>query len=508
MLFSAGALLAIEQKGLLGEVDSITSVSGSSFLNGKLALAWPNLRTDDRVRWRLEPKVIADVQDMADHTIDVPSILIGASTPFTTNSTFVASAIDRHLTHHASLADLPTPNIGVNPQTPVFSFQATDLATGKPWFFSNQRTRGGAGREFRLLDIPLSQVITASSAFPPIITPVSINFSGPARDGYEIVPNLDGQLVSELAMKLSGYTLSFTDGGVSDNRGMGECIRSGRGLISDAAVFDTVDAKVKTDPISVATRVSDIVYSRAERERTESVIQTSPYQGLANAMMRGMAIDKKEAMEEAPYYDKMLQEPIIFGYKEFDSLLYWAEIRKSVSFLDQKNISLTDDATYLLDHLDSALCHAMVPTRLKKLDRDTQNNIINMGYLSALSAIELKLWSANYKKYWVDYADTPQWKGSAFPVLMFKPPRHAQEVLERLGTCENQQWVSAYVDSVKQRMAPLSAALKGARPSELLPIAIRINDDEISDQLKKDFQDAFEGLIDSEGGQEVESGNE
>jgi NTE family protein len=166
MLFNAGAVLAIEHKGLLSKVDAITSVSGGSILNGKLAIAWPTLRDDNHVRWLLESKVIEEIQHLADNTIDVPAVAGGILRPFTSNSAVLAGYYDKYLYHNISLADLPPPNIGRDPQTPIFIFQTTDLASGRAFFFSNLTSTGGPGRRFKLLDIPLSAVVASPRSGP------------------------------------------------------------------------------------------------------------------------------------------------------------------------------------------------------------------------------------------------------------------------------------------------------------------------------------------------------
>lgn len=487
MLFNAGAVLAVEHVGRLGTIDTITSVSGGSILNGKLAIAWPKLRDDNSVRWKLENEVIEDIQRLADTTIDVTVVVRGSLDPTKTTSHLLAKSLDDRLYHNASLSDLPSPNVGKNPQTPMFIFQTTDLGSGRAWFFSNYSSIGGPGRHFKLLDIPLSAVVTASSAFPPIITPVVVDFGDAIERGHEFFLDRNdggyGGPITTLAVELVGSTMRFTDGGIADNRGMRECERAGgSGIISDAAVFDTIDYSSEIGPLHVASRVADIVYSRAETQTTNHIIQTNSTQGIAKAILGGFDSAAFPVEDEIAYYDKLLKEPIMFGYKHFDSLLYWAEIRKKAAFLDTSVSVLNGDGRYLADHISEAICHAMVPTRLKKLDRHVQDNIINVGYLSALAAIELRSWSAIYKKHWLE---NPSGRGGRpnFFVLDFDPPRNASETLQKLGECKNQRWVDAFFVNAKNQMSEFVAVLESANTSGRLPVALMFNNDEMADEF-------------------------
>lgn len=500
MLFNGGALLAIEQMGELGQIDTITSVSGGSFLNGRLAVAWPQLRRESRVRMLLEEHVISDIQELADVTIDVPAVVKGAALPFKTNSALITKSIDKYLVHGASLADIASPNVSVNPHTPIFIFQTTDLATGRPWFFTTTASSGGPGRNFKLLDIPLSTVIAASSAFPPIITPVVVDFTGPIESGSEFFLDRNngtyGGPVSAMAVKLVGNRLRFTDGGISDNKGLSECERAGgSGLISDAAVLEFVDTSDKIDPLSVALRVSDIIYSRAERETTNRVIQSNHVEGMVNVMLGGMKVDAEEIEKEMAYYDELMTEPVIFGYKYFENVLYWAAIRNATSFLDRRDETLSPDAQYLIDHLGEALCHSMISTRLKHLDREIQNNILNVGYISALSALEMRIWSELYRKYWLVNEKVEGWDARAFPVLLFDPPRKVEATLKSLGQCKNQAWVDAFFENTKIKMEPLIAAIKNAPTSGLLPTSIKVVDEAIGDEFAKAVLEALQAKL-------------
>ena len=203
MLYHIGALVRLNELGFLPQLQEIASVSGGSITAGVLARAWSTLRFDDEgVATNFVGEVAEPVIRFASIRVDVKAILLGLL-PCRTAADGVARAYDRHLFYGATLQDLP--------DKPRFTFMATNLQTGSGWRFAK-----GYAADYRVgrIDHPrlsLARVVAASSAFPPFLSPVRLEFeSGAVRpmDGAD----LHRPPFTELAV--------LTDGGVYDNLGL------------------------------------------------------------------------------------------------------------------------------------------------------------------------------------------------------------------------------------------------------------------------------------------------
>ncbi|MEO5575585.1 MAG: patatin-like phospholipase family protein [Gaiellaceae bacterium] len=209
MLFHAGALARLNELGWLPKLDRVSSVSGGSITAGVLALAWEDLQFEDGTAANLRELVIDPLHSLAGKTVDVRAIVLRALGPGSIGMG-VAAAYRRHLFKRATLQDLP--------QRPRFVFNATSLQSGVLRRFSKPYAW-----DYRVGKIPDPQIevavaVAASSAFPPVLSPLVLRVApdahvpgtGDDNDGDE--PNLESP----------PYTtrLVLTDGGVYDNLGL------------------------------------------------------------------------------------------------------------------------------------------------------------------------------------------------------------------------------------------------------------------------------------------------
>jgi NTE family protein len=203
MIYHVGALTRLNELGFLPKLQEIASVSGGSITAGMMAVAWPNLRFDDTGRAVNLAELVADpLIRFAAISVDVKAILTGLL-PGRTAADSIAAAYDRHLFDGATLQDIP--------DSPRFTFMATNLQTGSGWRFAK-----AYAADYRVgrIDHPrlaLSCVVAASSAFPPFLSPVRLRFG---RD--TVMPAAGADLhrspFTEVAV--------LTDGGVYDNLGL------------------------------------------------------------------------------------------------------------------------------------------------------------------------------------------------------------------------------------------------------------------------------------------------
>jgi NTE family protein len=218
MLFHAGVLWRLNELGMLENIGRISSVSGGSLVAGILGARWGQLQFASGVAAGLREQVIDPAIRLSHRTIDAPAIALGLL-PFVSVGDVTARFYRRYLVGNTTLQDLP--------DYPRFVFNATHLSTATDWRFSKPYMgtyRLGLVRQPRL---PLSQVLAASAAFPPFLSPVVISLN---PDRFERTAGAD--LYDCRNMR---RTVALADGGVYDNLGVQTLSRgSSMLLVSDA----------------------------------------------------------------------------------------------------------------------------------------------------------------------------------------------------------------------------------------------------------------------------------
>jgi NTE family protein len=251
MLYHAGALKRLNEIGALAKIAEFASVSGGSITAGMLACVWPKLQFDQTgVCTNLDAEVIAPLSSFAKVTIDVPAVLIGLL-PGRTAAGKVASAYDNHLFHGAGLQQLP--------DTPRFTFMATNLQTGSGWRFAK-----AYAADFRVGRIvrptfSLANVVAASSAFPPFLSPMRFSFAGHAVEATES---------ADLHREPFTRGAVLTDGGVYDNLGLERVWKRSRTiLVSNAGSTMPEVGRPTGRWFGQAYRTVNIVLQQAEHSR-------------------------------------------------------------------------------------------------------------------------------------------------------------------------------------------------------------------------------------------------
>ena len=214
MLFHLGFLWRLRDARILGSVDRFASVSGGSIVAGMLARRWPEIDwSDDGTSFR---RLVAEpILAMSQHTIDVAAGLIGRIPGL--NGSWVTRAYDRVLFGGTKLTDLP--------DSPRFVFNATSLHSGKSVRLSKRRIADYTVGEWEPGGLLLADAVAASSAFPPVLSPVTISLAGRA-----FKPFPDSVHGNNPPKKLY-----LTDGGVYDNLGIESVWKSARTIyVSDA----------------------------------------------------------------------------------------------------------------------------------------------------------------------------------------------------------------------------------------------------------------------------------
>lgn len=245
-LYHCGALMRLNELGLLTKVVRISSVSGGSITAGMLAAAWPRLAAQDGIFTNLEDEVIEPLRAFCRRSIDTASVGWGALLPGVSIGDMLARAYD-DMYGGLTLQQLP--------DAPQFVFDATNLQTGKLVRMQKTRLADYTIGEIPFPDIRLAVAVAASSAFPPVLSPVEIPLDpGKWRD-------LPG--TRHFGDPDYCRTLSLTDGGAYDNLGLETVDDFDPVIVSDAgAPFGTEESTNAFWPTQVL-RALDIATDQA-----------------------------------------------------------------------------------------------------------------------------------------------------------------------------------------------------------------------------------------------------
>jgi NTE family protein len=317
MVFHIGALWRLYDAGLLGVVKRISSVSGGSITAALLGLKWSKLSFDPaRVQQDFVPEIVTPLRSLAGETIDAEAIILGLALPGRVSDR-VAAAYEHHLFGAATLQDLP--------DAPRFVINATNVQSGALWRFMKPYMRDYRVGEVVRPTTRLSQAVAASSAFPPVLSPVEMRL-----DPGSFTAN------SGIDLQLPPYTsrVILTDGGVYDNLGLETAWkRYDTILVSDAGGKLNPEAEPKSDWARHAYRILNLVDNQVRALRKRQVID-SYVSGARKGAYWGIRTD---------IGDYHLADPLPCPH----------------------------DRTTVL---------AETPTRLKRLDDQLQERLINWGY--------------------------------------------------------------------------------------------------------------------------------
>ena len=317
MLFHLGALWRLYEARLLQNVQRVSSVSGGSITAGVLALKWRQLSFDPaRLQADFVPQVVSPLRGLADETIDADSIIWGLMLPGRVSDR-VAQAYDAQLFKGATLQDLP--------DTPRFVINATNVQSGALWRFMKPYMRDYRVGEVKKPTIPLAHAVTASSAFPPVLSPFEMRL-----DENAFTPNSG----NDLQRKPFTTKVILTDGGVYDNLGLETAWKRYKTiLVSDGGGHLQPEAEPKSDWARHSFRVLNLIDNQVRALRKRQVIDS---------------------------YESGARQGAYWGIRT--------------------NIADYQLADALNCPHDRTIALAETPTRLKRLDDTLQEQLINWGY--------------------------------------------------------------------------------------------------------------------------------
>jgi len=258
MLFHVGAVWRLNELGFLPKLARVSSVSGGSITAATLGRNWPRLDFDEAgVARALVPQFVAPLRALACHTIDRGSVLGGILTPGKTIGDKVAAAYRKHLFGSDTLQSLP--------EQPRFVINATNVQTGSLWRFSREYMADYRIGVFPEPEVELAVAVGASSAFPPVLSPVRMKVD---PNGYE----QDGR--GPLCRPPYSSEVVLSDGGVYDNLGLETAWKRYQTiLVSDGGGQMAPEPKAHGDWARHAMRITSIIDNQVRSLRKRQTIE-------------------------------------------------------------------------------------------------------------------------------------------------------------------------------------------------------------------------------------------
>jgi NTE family protein len=316
MLFHVGALWRLNELGYLPKLNRISSVSGGSITAAVLAVQWSALDFNDGGIARNFARLTDAVRTLAGETIDQGAILSGLLGPGSIGDKVVA-ALDQHLFQGVTLQSLP--------DEPRFVLNATNVQSGALWRFMKPAMRDWRVGEVKRPQLPLAVAVAASAAFPPFLSPVKLDL-----DPNSFTPGSGDDLQRE------PYTseVYLTDGGVYDNLGLETAWkRYTTILVSNGGGKMAPEEEPKGDWARHSKRVLELIDNQVRSLRQRQVV------GSFRAGLRKGT--------------------------------YWGIRTNILDYGLSDALPCPHDATLRLASID---------TRLKRLEADIQERLINWGY--------------------------------------------------------------------------------------------------------------------------------
>jgi len=332
MVFHLGALWRLNEIGYLSKLARISSVSGGSITAGLLGLKWQSLAFDGQgVSGVFEQEIVQPIRTLASKTIDEGAILGGILLPGTISDK-VTEAYRKHLFGNATLQDLPS-------DPPRFVINATSVQSGALFRFSRPFIA-----DYRVGMIPnptieLAVAVAASSAFPPVLSPLTLELDPASWAPASGLPSEDLHSEAYLSEAV------LTDGGVYDNLGLETAWKNYQTiLVSNGGGKMQPSADPPSDWARHGLRINEIIDNQVRSLRVRQVIG---------------------AFEEGERTGA-----------------YWG-IRTAISDYQLANALPCPE--------NQTLALAAIPTRLKRLDSAVQERLINWGYAVCDAAIRRHL---------------------------------------------------------------------------------------------------------------------
>lgn len=319
MLFHLGVLQYFNDAALLGKLDRISSVSGGSITAGLLGMQWNTLAFDAGGRATNFDRVVTANVRKMASTTVDVGAVLLGALLPGTIGQRIIKRYREILFGDKTLQDLP--------DRPRFVINATNVQTGSLFRFSKPYIADWQIGRFPNPDRLIAEAVAASSAFPPILSPARLSFKPTDF-------SLDAGACN--TPKFTANVL-LTDGGVYDNMGIETAWKRCKTIfVSDAGAKMQPEGDSKTDAVRHSLRVNSVIDNQVRSLRRRQVV---------DAFIKG---DRKGS--------------------------FWAMSSDPAKFPAPSALAVP------LNHAQEL---ASVSTRLRALNDETQERLINFGYAMA-----------------------------------------------------------------------------------------------------------------------------
>jgi NTE family protein len=327
MLFHAGTIWRLNEAGLLPMLSRVSSVSGGSITAGVLALRWGELKFDGGGAASNYQDVVVGPVRKLAGKTIDAVSVISGALLPGSASDRIAGEYSRYLYGDATLQHLP--------DEPLFIINATNVQTGSLWRFTKPYMGDWQVGRISRPETPLAVAVAASSAFPPVLSPLELDLEDEDYSDKK-APYHREPFTTRVVL---------TDGGVYDNLGLETAWKNYKTvLVSDGGGKMSAEPEPKRDWARHAKRILDLIDNQVRSLRKRQVIDS-----------------------------------FISGQREG---AYWG-IRTNI-----KDYGL-DDA--LPCDFEKTTRLADISTRLKRLEDEEQELLINWGYAVCDAAIRAHL---------------------------------------------------------------------------------------------------------------------
>lgn len=258
MVFHVGALYRLNEIGLLGKLTRISSVSGGSITAGVLGLLWDKLQFENGRAAEFD-LFVERIRAMANTTVDAGAVIGGIFSSLSISEK-VAQAYDDVLFKGATLQDLPD---DTQKKAPRFVINATNVQSAALWRFSRPYMGDYLVGLIKQPNVLLSAAVAASSAFPPVLSPMVLPIRQP----------VEGQTGSQLNRPPFTTQAVLSDGGVYDNLGLETAKRFKTLLVSDAGQKIAAEEDPHHDWLRHSMRILDTIDNQVRSLRKRQLME-------------------------------------------------------------------------------------------------------------------------------------------------------------------------------------------------------------------------------------------
>lgn len=352
-LFALGSLWRLNELGILKNLDRITAVSGGSITLGYLALNWNKLDFNNNgVAENFEDVIVKPLQQFCSQNLDIGAGIMGILSPWDTIGDKITKAYNKRLFDKALLSDIPKGN-----DIPEFIFYATNYTTGSSVRFTNETIYDYKLGEAPVGNITIARAVAASSAFPPIFSPVIFNSKKWNWEKTKYAYLHENRLLRD--------RLVLTDGGLYDNMGI-EAIWKDKDEKNGDDHFDQVFVCDAGLPFEVGFDI------KGKNLFSKLIQKTGLKRNWISQLSRmsGVMIDQQRALRKRQLM-KNYKNKVYGG-------AYWTTTTKIANYTIEDKLALDNNLTRNL---------AKIPTRLKSFSNKDQAHLINWGYVLSDAAI-------------------------------------------------------------------------------------------------------------------------